>query len=79
MEQRIVKKKKEKKKEVEFLKYFFKLVGAFSVIYLDLPLSGWERCLKFKGKKSTARYLIHKNGTPSDGFAAWCLCAWHCV
>lgn len=50
MEQRIVKREGEKKKEVEFLKYFSKLVGAFSVIYLNLPLSGWERCLKCKGE-----------------------------
>jgi len=50
MEQRIVKREGKKKKEVEFLKYFSKLVGAFLVIYLNLPLSGWERCLKCKGE-----------------------------
>lgn len=50
MEQRIVKREGKKKKEVEFLKYFSKLVGAFSVIYLNLPLSGWECCLKCKGE-----------------------------
>lgn len=34
---------------LEFLKYFFKLVGAFSVFYPNLPLTRCGSYLKSKG------------------------------
>lgn len=49
MEQRIVKKKKKKKRGTwSSLNIFFKLVGAFSVIYPNLPLTRCGSYLKFQ-------------------------------
>lgn len=60
MEQRIVK----KAGNSEFLKYFFKLVSAFSVIYLEPSSDQVRKLFKIpKEKKNpTTGYLIHKEG-----------------
>lgn len=66
MEQRIVK----KAGNLESLKYFFKLVGAFSVIYLNLCQTRCENCLKFKRKNQQLGTQFIKRVMWSDEFAA---------
>lgn len=73
MEQRIVK----KAGNLESLKYFFKLAGAFSVIYLNLCQTRCENCLKFKKENPTATYPICKKGNAVSWVCSarqeWCV------